>query len=851
VKFERLHVAGFGRLEDMQIEFGNGLTVVAGPNEAGKSTIVECLLRLLFGFPETQHNKARKRYEPWRPGALYGATLFYRLDNGRTYGVVRDFAKPDVPTETFEADTRRPVPALSGNKSASPGEEALSLSLEVYKAAAVVSAGDFAETPNGANHALADRLAAIIGAAGEASAAQAIERLKEAYTDIGLSGANTPLGAATREAEQAETALRRFRADQSGLDDNLRRQAELADRVHDLKMRRTSCAAALAAVRLRSVRARITEAGDAQKELSAATARREAVVSASPAALARRDDVDSAAEALRLADQAAADASARAAAREAGRGALQRDVDGASAALLEKRALVTRLDETIAAHERASTGRPAITTDQLAQLEREADEADVAESRARTLDTMAAIARQRSRPQIAPALVAFLAFAASTAAWFFTQITAVGIAAIFFALLAGVFVAAFAKGARKRSEAIGAAEAAVIDAAEESARAVFALDARCRAVGCANVAAVRAARTAQVELDRVRAERGAASEAATLLVAQRDALARRLDDVKELEADRVSTRNRADERRSALTSLLDEIGIAPGPIDDRLSAYRRLLDAGEGSARADAAVASARTALERALRGKTVESLEDDAVRYAAEAAAGGDPSEFADRTETDLDQELDMLDAQYREAELMLGDALARVSEFDRLHPVASSELEERAAAATRERDRLRAIRASLEIASDVIEEVKDAVHRDFTPYLNEAVGKSVAAITGGRYRQAWIDQGDFTVRVRVPETGGSHEADALSTGTIEQFQFALRAALASALGNGEHVPILYDDALAHADDGRLRAALERAAELARDGEQIVFFTQRGDVEELAMHLTDVRVVRLAGPAA
>src|ERR1700730_3703818 len=132
VKFERLRVAGFGRLEGTEVEFGSGLTVVAGPNEAGKSTIVECLLRLLFGFPETQHNKARKRYEPWRPGVPYAATLRYRLDDGRVYEVVRDFAKADVPTETIEADTRRPVASLTGNKSASPGENAFSFYLEVY-----------------------------------------------------------------------------------------------------------------------------------------------------------------------------------------------------------------------------------------------------------------------------------------------------------------------------------------------------------------------------------------------------------------------------------------------------------------------------------------------------------------------------------------------------------------------------------------------------------------------------------------------------------------------------------------------------------------------------------------------
>src|SRR5205807_7653960 len=118
-----------------------------------------------------------------------------------------------------------------------------------------------------------------------------------------------------------------------------------------------------------------------------------------------------------------------------------------------------------------------------------------------------------------------------------------------------------------------------------------------------------------------------------------------------------------------------------------------------------------------------------------------------------------------------------------------------------------------------------KDDVHRNFTPTLNAAVGKTAAAVTAGRYADASIDPTDFTVRVRIPESGKSLEAEALSTGTHEQFQFALRAALATGLGSGGRVPILFDDALAHADDDRLRAALARAAELAADGEQIVFF--------------------------
>jgi hypothetical protein len=849
LKFEHLRIAGFGRLADLDIDFGQGLTIVAGPNEAGKSTIVECLLRLLFGFPEAHFSKWRKRYEPRQSGVPYAARLRYRLDDGHVFEVARDFAKADVPTETVEFDSRRPVAALSGNKSTSPGESVFQFSLDVYRRAAVVSAGDFAEGSNGAVHALAERLAAIIGSAGDASAKEAIERLKRANSEIGLSGANTPLGKAVREADEAEKALRRFRSDYAGLADNIGRQVELSESVRDLAAQRSRCAAAHASARLGSIRARIDEAAKAQAGLDRATSRRTGVVSASPAVAARREDLDRADEALKLALGAAAEASTRSGARDDERASMQRDVDGASAALLEKRSLVARLDEKIASHEAAAAGRPAIALEMLSALERDADDADAAEGAARTLATQAAIARQRPRPAPARLAIAILLLIGTSAAWFATHVIGVGIAASVAALFTFTFAYAFVASQRRRSSAIAQAEQDAAEAAETSAQSLALLNARCRELGCSSVAAVRAARTAQAELDRVRAEKAAASEAASILAEKRDALARRIDDFNALDTERGAALERVAARKAALTAVLDEIGIEAGTIDERLAGYRRLLDGGEEAARGDEAIAIARGALEKALRGETLAALEGQAARCAADAA-GGDPGEYAGRSEADLARELASLQDRLREDERALEGAQARIAEFERLHPVPAAELEERADAAVRERDRLKTAREAAERAWTVIEEVRDEVHRNFTPTLNEAVGSSAAAITGGRYTKAWIDPNDFTMRVRAADGGDDLPIDELSTGTFEQFQFALRAALAAALGSGERVPILFDDALAHADDERFKAALARASELANAGDQIVFFTQRSDAQALAASLPGVHLIRLPGPA-
>ena len=55
MEIRRLHLAAFGPFTDRRLEFGhpqNGLTIVYGPNEAGKSSALRGLTALLFGIPE-------------------------------------------------------------------------------------------------------------------------------------------------------------------------------------------------------------------------------------------------------------------------------------------------------------------------------------------------------------------------------------------------------------------------------------------------------------------------------------------------------------------------------------------------------------------------------------------------------------------------------------------------------------------------------------------------------------------------------------------------------------------------------------------------------------------------------
>lgn len=80
MKIEKLNIYGFGKHENVTVDFGQGISVVYGLNEAGKTTIQQFILHILFGFPPK--NNALLRYEP-KSGGKYGGQV-HLIDE--TYG---------------------------------------------------------------------------------------------------------------------------------------------------------------------------------------------------------------------------------------------------------------------------------------------------------------------------------------------------------------------------------------------------------------------------------------------------------------------------------------------------------------------------------------------------------------------------------------------------------------------------------------------------------------------------------------------------------------------------------------------------------------------------------------------
>src|SRR5260221_7626432 len=102
MRFELIHLDGFGRLQGASFNLSPGLNVFFGANEAGKSTLQQAIWALMYGFYKTDRrlqadSEQLERFRPWQGGA-YGGHLIYRLDDGKVYRIARIFEDDNLTT---------------------------------------------------------------------------------------------------------------------------------------------------------------------------------------------------------------------------------------------------------------------------------------------------------------------------------------------------------------------------------------------------------------------------------------------------------------------------------------------------------------------------------------------------------------------------------------------------------------------------------------------------------------------------------------------------------------------------------------------------------------------------------
>lgn len=106
MKINNLKINGFGNIKNKEIELKNGINIIYGKNEAGKSTLLKFIYCTLYGASRNKNGKEISDYEkymPWDAGE-YSGKMEYELDNKETYEVFREFGKknPKIYNEKLE-----------------------------------------------------------------------------------------------------------------------------------------------------------------------------------------------------------------------------------------------------------------------------------------------------------------------------------------------------------------------------------------------------------------------------------------------------------------------------------------------------------------------------------------------------------------------------------------------------------------------------------------------------------------------------------------------------------------------------------------------------------------------------
>ena len=132
MRIERIRIDKFGGLRGFEAELDEGLTVLLGGNESGKTTVCAFIRAMLYGLNGKSASLAqneRKKYMPWGETAMGGSL---RMVSGKErYEIVRVFGqtKKSDSVRLVNADTGEIMPIPAGQE---PGEVLLGLEESVF-----------------------------------------------------------------------------------------------------------------------------------------------------------------------------------------------------------------------------------------------------------------------------------------------------------------------------------------------------------------------------------------------------------------------------------------------------------------------------------------------------------------------------------------------------------------------------------------------------------------------------------------------------------------------------------------------------------------------------------------------
>ncbi|HXH23187.1 MAG TPA: AAA family ATPase, partial [Dehalococcoidia bacterium] len=785
MRFEWVKAIAFGPLVNRELRFSEGLNLVCGPNEAGKSSWHAALYAALCGRRRARgrpgpDQRFAERFRPWS-GNEWRVSAQICLADGRVIELSHDL-DGRVDRQAVQHPVGRDVAHEIINDGAPDGALWLGLDRQSFQAVACVRQAEITKIRDEAGALQGHLQSAAASVAARSTAAEALKRIDDFQSErVGSNRAPTrPLMAARRSLERRQEDLRRAEQAQAEFA-RLQREVELRRREVATHENARHCAEAkLAELRASEMEARAARAAELAARFPDGEPRDledDSLLSEQVVTALRDWDQRPQDEALQGLDIATLERRLQAL-PDPGPGDFEED------------------DEVKAAERSLVDARRSLDGHRLARPEE---------------------AAVPSRPPTAgrtPLLLVGVAAAALGIVLLVAGLVLVG------ALvgLAGAGLAGYALLSRDEETRSDRATAGGLrDWERAEAELLQAVD-RAEAV----LSAALKARGVEV---------GSGEEPSQAYIRYRDACAARRQRA-DIERQRAAL-SRVQTAEQGLYAAAARAGVDGTDAAAVASLLRGWQARRQERLRALDEAREAWTEYRTLLGGLTLEDLRTEAGRkreVANTLMAALDPSALdAVVLEDDAEAQMASLRQKESEAREELARSVQRLQDHARDMPdvvAAAEELE----VAQAELARLEDLDRILERTRAFLERATERAHLAIAPALQSTLRRWLPVVTHGRYVDALVDPDSLEVKVRS-EGGTWRAAESLSHGTAEQVYLLLRVALAQYLAKpGEPCPLILDDVTAQSDAERTLAILEALAELSAE-RQVIFFSQEAEV--------------------
>ncbi len=159
MKIIEINIKSFGKLRDFVLKPGDGVNIIYGRNEAGKSTIMAFIKAIFYGL---ESGEKRRQYEPWSGGQPAGSIEFehegVRYFLSRTFGETKGFDKVSL----FDKTNGETVPLSPGQE---PGAKVFGINIKTFVSSVFI--GQSGIPVEGDNREIIDRLVNLTSAGDE------------------------------------------------------------------------------------------------------------------------------------------------------------------------------------------------------------------------------------------------------------------------------------------------------------------------------------------------------------------------------------------------------------------------------------------------------------------------------------------------------------------------------------------------------------------------------------------------------------------------------------------------------------------------------------------------------------